>query len=114
VIESFPGALSQILTNLIINSLLHAFDPDQAGVIRIEAARNNGTLDIRYLDNGKGMPAEIRDRIFEPFFTTARSQGSTGLGLHIVFNIVTRTLGGTIVCESAPGQGTSFHVTMPV
>jgi len=114
VVESYPGAFSQILTNLIINSLLHAFGPEQAGVIRIEAARNNGILEIRYMDNGKGMPAEIRDRIFEPFFTTARSQGSTGLGLHIVFNIVTRTLGGTIVCESAPGQGTSFHVTMPV
>jgi signal transduction histidine kinase len=114
VIESYPVALSQILTNLLINSLLHAFDPEQAGVIRIEAARNNGTLEIRYIDNGKGMPAEIRDRIFEPFFTTARSQGATGLGLHIVFNIVTRTLGGTIVCESAPGQGTSFHLTMPV
>jgi signal transduction histidine kinase len=60
------------------------------------------------------MPPEVRERIFEPFFTTARGQGSTGLGLHIVFNLVTRTLGGSLVCESTPGQGTSFHVTMPV
>jgi signal transduction histidine kinase len=114
VIESYPGAFSQILTNFIINSLLHAFDSEQGGEIRIEVARSNGTLDILYADNGKGMLPETRDRIFEPFFTTARSQGSTGLGLHIVFNLVTRTLGGTIVCESAPGQGTIFHVTMPV
>ena len=114
VIESNPGALSQILTNLIVNSLVHGLDPEQEGVIRIEAVRTNGSLDLRYSDNGRGMPPEIRDRIFEPFFTTARSQGSTGLGLHIVFNIVTRTLGGAIVCESAPGQGTTFHVTMPI
>jgi signal transduction histidine kinase len=114
VIESYPGAFSQILTNLIVNSLVHAFDPEQAGAIRIAVTRMNNVLDIHYTDNGRGMEQNIRDRIFEPFFTTARSQGSTGLGLHIVFNIVTRTLGGTIACESAPGQGTSFHVTMPV
>jgi len=114
VVESYPGALSQILTNLIINSLTHGFGPEQAGTIRIEVGRTNGTLELRYADNGKGMSAEVRDRIFEPFFTTARSHGSTGLGMHIVFNIVTRTLGGAIVCESEPGQGTSFHVTMPV
>lgn len=114
VIESYPGAISQILTNFIINSLVHAFAPDQAGLIRIEVARINGTLELHYSDDGSGMTPEVRDRIFEPFFTTARSQGSTGLGLHIVFNIVTRTLGGTLVCESAPGQGTHFHVTMPV
>ena len=67
-----------------------------------------------YSDNGRGMAPEVRDRIFEPFFTTARSQGSTGLGLHIVFNIVTRTLQGSITCESTPGKGTTFKLTMPV
>jgi len=114
VIESYPGALSQILTNFVINSLVHAFEPGQAGQIRIEVAKINGTVELDYVDNGKGMSPEIRDRIFEPFFTTARGQGSTGLGLHIVFNIVTRTFGGTIACASAPGQGTSFHVVIPV
>lgn len=114
VIESYPGAFSQILTNFIINSLVHAFNADQAGLIRIEATRTNGTFELRYGDNGKGLAPEIRDRVFEPFFTTARSQGATGLGLHIVFNIVTRTLGGTIACESTPGQGTNFHIVMPV
>ena len=114
VIESYPGAFSQILTNFIVNSLVHGFEPEQAGEIRIEATRTGGVLELCYADNGKGMAPEIRDRVFEPFFTTARSQGSTGLGLHIVFNIVTRTLGGTIACESLPGQGTSFRVTMPL
>jgi signal transduction histidine kinase len=114
VIESYPGAFSQILTNFIINSLVHAFEPDQAGLIRIEVVNNTNTIELSYEDNGRGMAPETRDRIFEPFFTTARSQGSTGLGLHIVFNIVTGTLGGTIKCESTPGQGTSFHVVIPV
>lgn len=114
VIESYPGAFSQILTNFIINSLVHAFEPGQAGQIRIEVVKNNDTIELRYNDNGRGVVPETRERIFEPFFTTARGQGSTGLGLHIVFNIVTRTLGGTIKCESTPGQGTSFHVVMPV
>ena len=114
MIESYPGAFSQILTNFIINSLVHAFAPGQAGLLRIEVVKRSDTLELYYGDNGCGMAPEIRDRIFEPFFTTARSQGSTGLGLHIVFNIVTRTLGGTIKCESTPGQGTSFYVAMPV
>ncbi|MGE4560629.1 MAG: ATP-binding protein, partial [Desulfobulbus sp.] len=114
MIESYPGAFSQILTNFIINSLVHGFSADQAGEIRIEVKKSGETLNITYKDNGRGMPPDVRDRIFEPFFTTARSQGSTGLGLHIVFNIVTRTLQGTIECESSVGQGTSFILTMPV
>jgi signal transduction histidine kinase len=113
-IESYPGAISQILTNLIINTITHGFDPGQSGTIHIEARSADGILELRHADNGKGMPAEVRDHIFEPFFTTARSQGSTGLGMHIVFNIVTRTLGGTIACESTPGQGAVFVITMPV
>ncbi|MDD2464096.1 MAG: ATP-binding protein [Desulfobulbus sp.] len=114
MVESYPGAFSQILTNFIINSLVHGFAAEQAGEIRIEVERSEGTLKVTYKDTGVGMPPEVRDRIFEPFFTTARSQGSTGLGLHIVFNIVTRTLQGTLECESSVGQGTAFIVTMPV
>ncbi|MCL2458493.1 MAG: ATP-binding protein [Desulfobulbus sp.] len=114
VVESYPGAFSQILTNLIINTLTHGFGLEQSGAIHIEVHRTDESLELRYADNGKGMAAEIRDHIFEPFFTTARGQGSTGLGMHIVFNIVTRTLGGNITCESAPGQGTVFVMNMPV
>jgi signal transduction histidine kinase len=114
MVESYPGAFSQILTNFIINSLVHGFAAGQAGEIGIAVKKTGGTLNVIYRDNGKGMPPDVKDRIFEPFFTTARSQGSTGLGLHIVFNIVTRTLQGTIECESSVGQGTSFILTMPV
>jgi signal transduction histidine kinase len=114
VIESYPGALSQILTNFIVNSLTHAFGEGQAGLIRIAVARNDGMLSLTYSDDGCGIAPEVQDRIFEPFYTTARAKGSTGLGLHIVFNIVTGTLGGTITCCSAPGQGTTFQVRMPV
>lgn len=114
VIESYPGALSQILTNFIVNSLTHAFAEGQAGLIRIAVTRSDGMLNLSYSDDGCGIAPEVQDRIFEPFYTTARAKGSTGLGLHIVFNIVTGTLGGTVTCCSAPGQGTTFQVRVPV
>jgi signal transduction histidine kinase len=114
VIESFPGAFSQILTNFIVNTLTHAYDEGQSGQIRIEISRGDGILNMTYSDDGRGMPPEVQDKIFEPFFTTARAKGSTGLGLHIVFNTVTRTLGGTVTCCSAPGHGTTFQVRVPV
>jgi signal transduction histidine kinase len=114
LIESYPGAFSQILTNFIVNTLTHAYDEGQAGTIRIAIVRSDGFLNLTYSDDGRGIPAEVQDRIFEPFYTTARAKGSTGLGLHIVFNIVTRTLGGTVTCCSAPGHGTTFQVRMPV
>ncbi len=113
-IESYPGALSQILTNFIVNSLTHAFDEGQAGQIRIEVATADDVLTLTYADNGRGIPPEVQTRIFEPFYTTARSKGSTGLGLHIVFNVITRTLGGVITCCSAPGHGTTFQVRVPL
>lgn len=114
VIESYPGAFSQILTNFLLNSLTHAFAEGQAGEITIDIARSERELILTYGDNGRGIPAEVQDKIFEPFYTTARSRGSTGLGLHIVFNIVTRTLGGTVTCCSAPGHGTTFQVRVPL
>ena len=80
----------------------------------MDRASSGDTLELRYADNGRGMAPEVRQRIFEPFFTTARGQGSTGLGMHIVFNVVTATLGGSISCTSEPGQGTSFRVTVPL
>ncbi len=114
VIESYPGALSQILTNLIFNSLIHAFDEGSSGTIRIKVVKENGTLSLTYADNGRGIDPALQNKIFEPFFTTARAKGSTGLGLHIVFNIVSSTLGGTITCCSEPGQGTTFLIRIPL
>ncbi len=109
-IYSFPGAYAQILTNLIMNSLLHAYDAETAGTIRITVEGDASDLTMRYSDDGKGMPPEILERIFDPFFTTKRGQGGTGLGLHIVYNLVTLKLGGSITCESKIGQGTSFVI----
>ena len=114
IIESYPGAFSQILTNLIGNTLTHAFDEDQAGLIRIEAGVENDSLLLRYSDNGRGIPPEAQASIFEPFYTTARAKGSTGLGLHIIFNIVTKTLHGVVSCESTPGEGTAFLMRIPL
>ena len=74
----------------------------------------DGVLTLIYSDDGKGMSPEVQAKVFEPFFTTARARGGTGLGLHIVFNLVSQTLSGTIRCESQPGQGTTFTMTIPL
>jgi signal transduction histidine kinase len=96
-----------------MNSMLHAFEPDQHGQLGIEIGRIDGAVVLTYRDNGKGMAPEVRRRIFEPFFTTKRGQGGSGLGLSIVYNLVTKTLGGTILCNSMPGAGTEFVITIP-
>jgi signal transduction histidine kinase len=113
-ITGYPGAFSQILANFVLNSLTHAFDEGQAGRIGIAVTVAGGILTLTYSDDGKGMPPEVLRRIFEPFFTTARSKGGSGLGLSIVYNLVTQTLNGTISCVSEPGRGAVFTVTMPV
>jgi len=112
-IYSFPGAFSQILTNLIINSLQHGFKDINDGMILISISKNTKKIKIFYKDNGRGIHPENLNRIFEPFFTTSRADGNTGLGLHIVFNIVTRKLGGKILCRSQNLNGTEFELTLP-
>jgi signal transduction histidine kinase len=97
-----------------MNSLIHAFDPGAAGNIRISAQSAEGGLTFTYADDGKGIAPESLDKIFEPFYTTKRGRGGTGLGLHIVYNIVTQKLGGTVRCESAPGKGATFIMTVPI
>jgi len=87
--------------------------PKAQGEIVLEVTREDDTLWIRYSDNGKGMSEEEQSRIFEPFYTTKRAQGGTGLGLHIVYNLVTQRLNGHIECESTPGEGTTFTIQMP-
>ncbi|QJE72107.1 hypothetical protein HHL28_02405 [Aerophototrophica crusticola] len=114
VLDSYPGALSQVLTNLLINALTHAYEPGQAGRIGITAAYAGADgVELRFSDDGRGIPAENQGKVFDPFFTTARGQGGSGLGLHIVYNLVTQTLRGTIRLESAPGSGTTFILTLP-
>lgn len=114
VIDSYPGAFSQIITNMLINSLYHGFENIGEGLVIIEASVGGNHLNLRYGDNGNGMEKETVRRIFEPFFTTSRGEGGTGLGMHIVYNVVTLTLRGTIHCESSPGAGTVFDIRIPL
>ena len=108
-----PGGLSQVVTNLVMNSLTHAFDPEQAGEIGFEIKARGKGMTIVYYDTGKGMTKDVADRIFEPFFTTKRGQGGSGLGMNIIYNIVTQKYGGQIRCESKTGMGTRFVIKIP-
>jgi len=112
---SFAGAFSQVITNLVMNALTHAFDEGQEGHITLAvSAAARDRVSLAFHDNGKGIPADNLGRIFEPFFTTKRGTGGTGLGLHIVYNIVSQQLGGTIAVASELGQGTTFVIELPV
>ncbi|MFP4534014.1 MAG: 7TM diverse intracellular signaling domain-containing protein [Desulfobacterales bacterium] len=113
-INSYPGVFSRIITNLVMNSLNHGFDGMENGRIDISVRRVDGRLYLGYQDNGRGMPKETLDQIFEPFFTTRRSQGGTGLGMHIVYNLVTQSLGGEIACQSEPGNGINIRIIIPL
>jgi two-component system, NtrC family, sensor kinase len=114
MLDSFPGSLSQALSNLIQNALVHAYAEDQSGTLRIDCAESSpGRYQIRVSDDGSGIAPEHLDRIFEPFFTTRRNRGGTGLGLHVVYNLVTHKLGGTIRVDSRPGEGSQFLIEIP-
>lgn len=114
VLDSYPGPLGQILTNLINNSLVHGFPGGRAGTIRIVASTpDSDTLCLEIDDDGIGIPATVRGRIFDPFFTSKLGQGGSGLGLHIVHNIVGSILAGTIAVDSDEGRGTTFTLTLP-
>lgn len=113
-IYSSPGAFSQIITNLIINSLDHGLSDREAGQMVIDIKRDGQSLLFHYADNGKGMKKETSERIFEPFYTTSKKNGGTGLGMHIVHTIVTQTLKGTIECHSTEGIGTEFLMQVPM
>lgn len=117
--ETYPGALSQIVFNLVTNSLTHAFPERNDGNIEINAELinpevNGGVIVLHYRDDGVGMPEAISSRIFEPFFTTKRGQGGSGLGMHVVYNLVTQLLKGTIECMSTEGVGTEIIMHIPM
>lgn len=111
--DSFPGALSQVVTNLIMNSLLHAFDGRSGGTVDIRADLDGEDVLLSVTDDGVGMAAADLNRFFDPFFTTKRGSGGTGLGAHIVFNQVTSVLGGTIRASSKPGAGLQVQMRLP-
>lgn len=113
-LDSYPGALGQVIGNLIQNALLHAFPAQLAGTMRLNAQVNSsGVVVIQFEDDGAGIAEQERARVFEPFYTTRRAQGGSGLGLHIAYNLVTVQLGGRITVEAAPGRGTRFTLVMP-
>lgn len=112
-LDSYPGVIAQILANLIGNSLLHAFPDGRAGHIRIAVEQQADQVRMIYTDDGVGIPAESLSRVFEPFFTTKRGAGGSGLGLHIVYNLVTQALGGTIDLASPAGDGVRIEIVFP-
>jgi len=112
--NSYPGPYGQVLTNLVLNSAVHAFPDGAGGSVRIAAqASGRDHVEVLFSDDGCGMSPEVRRQVFDPFFTTRRDQGSTGLGLHIVHNIVTSRLGGRISLETRPGAGTKIRIVVP-
>jgi len=113
VLNSFPGAFSQIITNLIINSVVHGFEDMKNGIISLSIKSSSGMVELYYHDNGKGISPEHINVLFDPFFTTKRGRGGTGLGTHIIHRTVTKTLNGTIRCESEVGNGTTFYIQFP-
>ncbi len=112
--DSYPGPLGQVLTNLVNNALIHAFEGRSGGVISIVAeAEGENDIVLQISDNGVGIPPTLIDRVFEPFVTTKLGYGGSGLGLHIVWNTVNGILGGNITVSSTSGEGTCFRIVMP-
>jgi signal transduction histidine kinase len=114
LIDGYPGSYGQILTNLFLNAANHAFADGRSGTISITARpRGNDDVEIIFADNGAGMTPDVQRQAFDPFFTTRRNEGGTGLGLHIVYNLVTQQLGGRMMLDSRQGQGTTFRIIIP-
>jgi signal transduction histidine kinase len=114
IIDGYPGSYGQILTNLFLNAANHAFADGRSGTISISARpRGSDDVEIIFADNGAGMTPDVQRQAFDPFFTTRRNEGGTGLGLHIVYNLVTQQLGGRMMLDSRLGQGTTFRIIIP-
>jgi signal transduction histidine kinase len=115
VVETNPGPIEQILINLIMNSIIHAFDGVENGTIDIIVELvSQQKLKITYKDNGIGIPNDIKKRIFDPFVTTKRGQGGSGLGMHLVYNLVTQALNGSISLSTEDGNGVEFVIMFPI
>ncbi|MCW9053671.1 MAG: HAMP domain-containing histidine kinase, partial [Motiliproteus sp.] len=112
-IVSYQNSFSQVFTNLINNSILHGFKNSDSGLISIDIEQRQQMLYISYRDDGRGIPEQIRHRIFNPFVTSSRSGGS-GLGTHLIYNLVTQLLKGTIACNSDGETGAQFEIQIPL
>jgi signal transduction histidine kinase len=114
IMHSLPGVLTQVISNLVMNSINHAFDDTNTPQILIEFERQDEHLYLCYQDNGCGVPEELHQRIFEPFYTSKRGRGGSGLGLNLVFNLVKQKLQGELQFESTPGEGAKFMFLIPL
>ncbi len=114
-INTFPGTVSQIVTNLVMNSVIHGFEERADGVISIDIKKlPNDNVSLIFRDNGRGIEKENLSKIFDPFFTTKRGSGGSGLGLNIIYNLISQKLNGTITCESDIGKGAVFIIEIPL
>ncbi|MBB1333097.1 HAMP domain-containing histidine kinase [Pseudoalteromonas sp. SG43-7] len=114
MIESKAGPLQQILQQLLSNSVIHGFKDNQNNEIEITVERNESSLSINYYDNGIGVDKSVKKRIFDPFVTTKRGEGGSGLGMHLVYNLVTQALGGNVYFDDQNIEGTRFIITLPL
>ncbi|MFK5984930.1 MAG: DUF3365 domain-containing protein [Pseudomonadota bacterium] len=108
-VNCHPGQFSQIITNLFMNAIKHAFEEGEQGLLKLQVTQTDGQIKFHFSDNGKGISEQNLKKIFTPFFTTARHIGGSGLGLSTIYNIITQNMGGTIRCESIEGKGTDFY-----
>jgi len=114
-LESYPGPIGQVISNLFNNALMHAFDGREKGVMVLEAmVKNEGEVSIVFSDDGKGIADAHLKKVYDPFFTTKMGEGGSGLGMNLVYNIVTGTLGGTIEISSQEGVGTEIQMVIPL
>ena len=113
-INSYPGDLAQIITNLVVNSTIHGYAAGEKGHLQLQFTADAKYLRLEYIDDGCGISPDNLSRIFDPFFTTARNRGGTGLGLYIIYNLVTQKMHGTVHCNSQPGQGAQFVFQLPL
>jgi len=114
VIHCRAGALSQMFTNLILNSVVHAFDEIDNGIMTFTFRADDTNIYITYKDNGSGIDEKNLVMLFEPFFTTKRGQGGSGLGTHILYNLVTQSFSGEITAKSTLGEGLEYSIHFPI
>ena len=112
MMNGYPGAIAQVISNLVMNSMKHAYRAGDVGHIHIETTRKDSMIQILFSDDGLGMDEYTLSKIFEPFFTTNRTAGGTGLGLSIVYSIVTQQYEGSIKCISKVKEGTTFIINV--